>query len=73
VVAPAFGGCEIGVRLRDFAPTLLRPTNSSFFQFTARNSDFQFKKQFRILFPQKQFRLNSSFAGKELATRKNNA
>jgi hypothetical protein len=51
----------------------IRPTNSSFFQFTARNSDFQFKKQFRILFPQKQFRLNSSFAGKELATRKNNA
>ena len=51
----------------------LRPTNSSFFQFTARNSDFQFKKQFRILFSKKQFRLNSSFAGKELATRKNNA
>jgi hypothetical protein len=40
---------------------VVRPTNSSFFQLTARNSENQLQKQFRIRFPEKQSSLNSSF------------
>ena len=44
VVAPAFGGCEIGVRLRDFAPTLLNPHFAPTFRVEYRAAVSFFKK-----------------------------